>query len=53
MIAIQIGNRFVRASEFRKDPHRAITTKEFFDTPDKRESRIRAYEKKFKNTRLL
>lgn len=48
MICIQIGGRLVRASEFRTDPNSRISWKEFRDTDTKRESRIRAYEKKEK-----
>lgn len=53
MICIQMGGKLVRASDFHKDRFRSITREELYDTPEKRESRIRALQRKYKKMRLF
>ncbi len=48
MICIQTGDKFVRSSEFRTDRVRSISRAELFDTPEKRESRIKKHIKRIK-----
>lgn len=48
MIYIQTGSRLVRASESRTDRVRSISREELFDTPEKRESRIKNHIKRIK-----
>ena len=53
MICIQVGDKLVRASEFRTDIHRTIKPDELYDTKEKRESRIRELRCKYEKMRLF
>ena len=53
MICIQVGDKLVRASEFRTDTHRTIKPEELYDTKEKRESRIREQMRKNEKMRLI